>query len=110
MATIRGFKTELDPNNRQRTVLLQHAGCARFVYNWGLERKIEARKNGEKTLTAIDLSKELNLLKKTEFPWMYTLSKCAPQEALRNLDNAFKDFFRRCNKKSKGKTGMWLCA
>lgn len=26
---------------------------------------------------------------------MYEVSKCAPQEALRNLDNAFKHFFRR---------------
>ena len=109
MGVMRGFKTELDPNDRKRTALLQHAGCARFAYNWGFDRKIEARKNGEKTPTAIDLSKELNSVKKTEFPWMYELSKCAPQEALRDLDQAFKDFFRRCNKKSKGKTGVRMC-
>ena len=34
-------------------------------------------------------------LKQTDFFWMYEVSKCAPQEALRNLDKAFNHFFRR---------------
>src|SRR5690606_694652 len=38
--------------------------------------------------------RELNRLKKTQFPWMYEVSKCAPQEALRDLDRAFRNFFR----------------
>jgi putative transposase len=36
MEIIRGYKTELDLNNHQRTRCLQHAGCARFAYNWGI--------------------------------------------------------------------------
>src|SRR5262249_39451979 len=36
-------------------------------------------------------------------PWMYEVSKCAPQEALRNLDNAFAHFFRRVTLKKEGK-------
>ena len=106
MQIIRGFKTELDPNNHQRTLLLQHAGTARFAYNWGLQRKIEARKNGEKTPGAMELHRELNALKKTEFPCMYESSKAAPQEALRNLDRAYTNFFRRCKSKTKGKKGF----
>jgi len=38
--------------------------------------------------------KLLNSLKKTQFPWMYECSKCAPQEALRDLDRAFRNFIR----------------
>jgi putative transposase len=34
---------------------------------------------------------------------MYDVSKCAPQEALRNLDVAFTNFFRRCALKKQGK-------
>jgi putative transposase len=34
---------------------------------------------------------------------MYEVSKCAPQEALRNLDNAFAHFFRRAKLKQRGK-------
>ena len=49
------------------------------------------------------LHRELNALKKTEVPWMYQVSKCAPQEALWNLDAAFTHFFRRCALKKQGK-------
>lgn len=37
---------------------------------------------------------------------MYEVSKCSPQEALRNCDLAFKNFFQRCKKKVKGKKGF----
>jgi len=95
----RAYKTELDPNNVQRTALLKHVGVARFAYNWGLQRKKEVRMLNMlpvphvKIPTAIDLHRELNRLKKTSFSWMYDVSKCAPQEALRDLDKAFKNFF-----------------
>ena len=93
---MKSYKTELDLNNRQRTVCLRHAGVARFAYNFGLRRKINAYQAGQKVPTAIDLHKELVVLKKTELPWLYETSKCAPQEALRNLDRAYANFFRRC--------------
>lgn len=31
-----GFKTEMKLNNVQRTLMAQHAGCARFAWNWGV--------------------------------------------------------------------------
>jgi putative transposase len=106
MKIIRGFKTEMKPNDRQRTLFLQHAGCARFAYNWGLERCIRARENGEKKPSAMELHRQLNAIKESEFPWMYESSKCAPQEALRNLDKAYENFFRNCKRKKRGKKGF----
>src|SRR5215472_9784298 len=41
--------------------------------------------------------------KRTDVPWMYEVSKCAPQEALRNLDWAFDRFFARVRGKKAGK-------
>lgn len=99
----RGYKTELDLNAQQRQACLQHAGTARFAYNWGLARKQEAYARGEKMPTAIDLQKELCALKKGEFAWMYAVSKCAPQEALRDLDKAFARFFERVKARKAGK-------
>lgn len=49
--------------------------------------------------TANELHRELVVLKKTTEPWLYSVSKCAPQKALKNLDVAFKNFFRRCKSK-----------
>ena len=102
MKTQRGFKTELDLNNKQRTACLRHAGAARFAYNFGLRRKAEAYQAGEKVPSAIDLHRELNRLKQTDYPWLYETSKCAPQEALRDLDRAFANFFRRVALKKAG--------
>ena len=104
MHVVRGYKTELDLNNEERTACLKHAGAARFAYNWGLARSIEAYRTTGKRPTAIDLHKQLNALKPTDFPWMYEVSKCAMQEALRDLNTAYRNFFRRVALK---KQGLW---
>ncbi|MBU1752156.1 MAG: transposase, partial [Chloroflexi bacterium] len=46
----------------------------------------------------------MNALKQTELAWMPVgeVSKCAPQEALRDLDRAFAHFFRRVKLKKQG--------
>ncbi|ABZ85562.1 transposase, is605 family, orfb [Heliomicrobium modesticaldum Ice1] len=90
----RAYRYELKPNVAQRILLAQHAGTARFAYNWGLARRITLYEAEKKSTNAIAQHRELNQLKQTEFPWMYEVSKCAPQEALRDLDKAFKNFFR----------------
>lgn len=108
MIIYKAYKTELDPNNKQATALLKHAGAARWAYNWGLARKIEEYKTTGRTLSSIDLHKELVLLKKKSIEdggaaWLKEISKWTPQEALRNLDNAYKNFFRCYKKKDKKK-------
>jgi putative transposase len=103
MSTIqRAYKTELDLNDQQITACKKHAGAARWAYNWGLARKQETYRATGKSPSAVDLHRELNALKQTSVPWMYEVSKCAPQEALRNLDNAFAHFFRRAKLKQHG--------
>ncbi len=100
------FRAEVRPTPRQRAALLQHAGNARWAYNWGLrqhrdayERWVEEGKpkKWRGWPNAISLHRDLNVLKKTApedggVPWMYEASKAAPQEALRDLDRAFKNF------------------
>ena len=104
MSTIqRAYKTALALNDQHVTACKKHAGAARWAYNWGLQRKQEAYRTTGKSPSAIDLHRELNALKGTAVPWMYAVSKCAPQEALRNLDNAFAQFFRCATLKQVGK-------
>jgi len=38
--------------------------------------------------------KLLTSLKRVQFPWMYECSKCAPEEALKDLHRAFQNFYR----------------
>ena len=89
---------------------LAHAGAARFTYNWGIDRKEMVYWLNQlpiphiKNPTAIDLHRELNQLKKTKYSWLYETSKCSPQEALRDLDKAFKNFFSHRAKYPKFKS------
>jgi len=103
---LRAYKTEIDVNNKQKTLLLQHLGCARWAFNWALAKKKDAFDAKTKIPNAIELHRELNKLKKTEVPWFYQSSKSAPQNALRDCDKAFANFFTRCKKKVKGKKGF----
>lgn len=103
MIVKRGYHAELDLTHEQITLARKHCGAARWAYNYGLRRKQKAYKAGEKTPSAIALHREINALKQTEIPWAYEVSKCAMQEALRDLDNAFKHFFRKVELKKQGK-------
>ena len=77
--------------NPQGRALLSHAGAARFTYNWGLELRQKAYSYAGAREDAISLHKLLNSLKAESYPRMYEVSKCAPQEALRDLDKAYEN-------------------
>ena len=107
MLVTRGYKYALRVNNKERTLLQQCAGISRFSWNWGLARRLEHYKanNGRARFTdAMKQHKEINQLKKTTFNWMYNYSKCIPQEALRDLDIAFKNF--TTGRKTSRRTGF----
>ena len=101
------YKFRLYPTPKQADAIRRNCGCARFVYNWGLEKKIAAHQ-ANKTLSCVALAYELPALKK-EFPWLkedaYSQSL---QQSLRHLDNAFSRFFEGISEfpefKKKGKT------
>ena len=79
-------------------MLSQFFGCVRFIYNWGLDRKMKAYAESKKTLTYFQLTKELTLLKKEEeHKWLSDCANESLQQSLRCLDNAYTNFFR--NKK-----------
>lgn len=101
MIVQRAYKTELKLNNRERTRLTGCAGAARFAYNWGLQQKMAAYEATGKSPSYYELHRQLNSLKQTAFPWLYDYSKTIPQEALRDLEKAFQNFFRRLKKGEK---------
>jgi putative transposase len=75
---------------------------ARFAYNWGLDQRIKLYESGEKKFVSFyDQDKILNSKKKLEFPWMYEVSKCCCQESLKDLDSAFKNFYKGLKKGHK---------
>ena len=108
MLRIRGYKYELRVNNKERTQLTKCAGIARFAWNWGLAARNQrylSHSGAARYTDTMKQHKELNRLKHTDFPWMYEVSKCVPQEALRDLDRAYQNFFTNLpQRKSKRNT------
>ena len=93
----RAHKIRLNPNPEQEQWLLQACGVARFCFNWGLAEWQRQYAAGEQP-SAYQLKKQLNAIKRQEFPWMYAVTKCAVDTGFRNLDSAFQNVFRRCKK------------
>ena len=91
----RAHKIRLNPSAEQEKYLRQSCGVARFVFNYGLAEWKHQYEAGEEP-SAYKLKKQLNAVKRQEFPWMYDVTKCAVDTGFRNLDIAFKNFFRRC--------------
>lgn len=65
----RAYKVELKVNNKERSQLEQCAGVARWAWNWGLERRIQEYRETGKSSNAIEQHRQLNTLKKTDYPW-----------------------------------------
>ena len=104
MKVIRGYKTEFDPTSEQSVLLCQCAGIALFAYNYGLARKQEAYKSGEKTPSALTLQKELTARKHDDLDWLNSVSKWIVQNSLRDLDTAFENFYHKCTLKKQGQS------
>lgn len=88
----------LDPNNVQATYFARAAGVARFAYNWALaewQRQYAAWKadNSLPKPSQHALRRQLNAIKREQFPWMLEVTKCAPQMAIIQLGEAFKHFW-----------------
>lgn len=93
-------KIALDPTDRQRTSFARAAGTARFAYNWALaewKRQAKARSQDPSLPAPSDaaLRRQLNSLKREQFPWMFDVTKCAAQEAVIDLGTAFRAFFEK---------------
>jgi len=95
----KAFKFRIYPNDQQKQFLAQSFGCARVVYNRFLRQRIDYYAETGKGLTYHNNALALTQLKKQpEFEWLNNISAQSLQQALRNLDVAYNNFF---NKKAK---------
>ncbi len=91
-------KIALSPNNTQATYFARASGTARFAYNWALAEwqcQYEAWKadNRLPKPSQAALRRQLNALKREQYPWMLEVTKNAPQMAIMQLGDAFKNFW-----------------
>ena len=103
---ILSYRIELKPNLKQIKQFQQHCGVARYAYNWALQNhtiKVDMAKREAEVLglekpiypkvSSNDWYKQFANLRDTELDWIGKVSKSCWNEALRNLEAAFKRFF-----------------
>ena len=89
----RAYKYRIYPNKKQQELIQKTFGCTRFVYNYYLNKRKEMYENDKTTFTYNMCSKDLTNLKK-ELEWLKEPDKCSLQNSLKDLDKAYKKFFK----------------
>ena len=90
----KAYRTKLKLNDKEKTLLAQHAGYARWVFNWGLALWNEAYRDGLKP-NANKLKKVFTNHVKPQYKWMRELSSRVYQYAFINLGEAYSRFFKK---------------
>ena len=89
----KAYKYRIYPNEKQKEVIAKTFGCCRFVYNKYLAEKIELYKTEKKSITYVKCAKAMAELK-DELKWLTEVDSTALQSSLKDLDNAYKKFFK----------------
>jgi putative transposase len=98
------YNFRLYPSPGQRVALARTFGCARTVYNDALRARKDAREAGLPFPKTGDLSKQLiTQAKRTpERAWLTHTPVGVMQQALRDLDTAYRNFFDSLSGKRRG--------
>ncbi|MGQ5265285.1 RNA-guided endonuclease InsQ/TnpB family protein, partial [Micromonospora sp. ZYX-F-536] len=93
------------PTPAQQVLLARAFGCARVVFNDGLRARQQAREAGEGYLSDGDLSKRvITQAKQTpEREWLGEVSAVVLQQALADLNVAYRNFFTSISGKRQGR-------
>ena len=101
----RSYKFRLYPNKEQIDLLARHFGCARFVYNYFLNQRIEQYRLTGKSDNFYEQCKSLTLLKRQdETEWLKEVSAQTLQFAIKCLEAAYTNFFKKRAKFPKFKS------
>ena len=91
---LKSYKYRIYPTDEQKVLFAKTFGCCRFVYNWALNLKIESYKQDKKSVAYKEVQDRMvNELKKDN-QWLTEVNSQALLNSIRNLDTAYKNFFR----------------
>ena len=92
---LKAFKFRIYPSEDQKNQLAKAFGCCRFVYNKALEYRKTLYETQKKSVSYNTLCTEFLIPLKKEFEFLQEAQAQSLQQALRHLDNAYTNFFRR---------------
>jgi IS605 OrfB family transposase len=88
----------LTPTPEQEQSLLKHCAHARYVWNLGLEQRLEWRPGRGPAPGYAEQDRQLTEARSAE-PWLAAGSSTVQQQALRDLDQAWRNFFAGTHRK-----------
>ena len=92
----RGYQYKLNPSDEQATLFVQFAGVCRLVYNVALEQRRDFWRQFKapagNSINYPAQARELTMLRE-EFDWLRAVHVTPQQQALRDLDRAYANFF-----------------
>ena len=101
----RTYKFRLYPNKAQIELLAKHFGCSRFVYNYFLnQRKEQYRISGNSDNFYAQCKTLTTLKKQEETAWLKEVNAQTLQFAIRSLESAYNNFFKKRAKFPKFKS------
>lgn len=89
----KAFKFRLVPTKEQEIMLSKTFGSCRFVYNYYLGKKIDLYKSEGKSMSYVECANNMKSLK-NEHEWLKEIDAISLQQSLRDLDKAYKNFFK----------------
>lgn len=97
MKIYRSYKCKMAPDPAQSETFSRNVGVCRLVYNLALEQRRDHHRQFRAYkgvgISFLSQSRELTQLR-AEFDWMREAIHCCQQQALRDLDRAFQNFFK----------------
>ncbi|EGR4312912.1 transposase [Vibrio cholerae] len=99
----RAYKERFYPTEQQAELLAKSFGCCRFVWNNALKYRTDAYYERGESISHSFLEKRLVPLK-SEFEWLKEVSSVIFQQALRDQQEAFKNFWEKRAKYPKFKS------
>ena len=91
----RAYRTKLIVNNREDSALRHCCNVARFIYNWALADRKDAYEQRGERVAYNEQKVRFNAMKREAFPWLLDAPYRILEYAFRDLDAAYKNFFRR---------------
>lgn len=93
--TFRVLRVRLYPNQQQEELLRKNIGCARFIYNYFLGKRQEYYERTKKSKSYFDCTKILTKLKKkVQYAWLKEVDSTSLQQALKDQQTAYTNFFQ----------------
>ena len=96
MQRLQAFKFELMPNGEQRRQMRRFAGCCRFVFNQALALQMRTYEAGGRFIGYVAMAKQLTEWRNgTSTPWLKEAPVHPLQQALKDLERAYRNFFAK---------------